>query len=124
MLLKDFHFSRALIPYNPRNESSLKKVGYNEYGYLACPNDSSVSMKHLGVTKEKGEQTTSNGDAPKCAAGKDSGSVNANIPAVQPPEAELPTPMKIWIYAYFPVSSVILKNGTVSTKSESLWNVL
>lgn len=31
-LLKDFHFSRALIPYNPRNESSLKKVDYNEYG--------------------------------------------------------------------------------------------
>ncbi len=54
MLLKDFHFSRALIPYNPRNESSLKKVGYNEYGYPTCPNDSSLSMKHLGVTKEKG----------------------------------------------------------------------
>lgn len=27
--LKDeFHFSKALIPYNPRNESALKKVGY------------------------------------------------------------------------------------------------
>lgn len=25
MLLHDFHFSKALIPYNPRNESSLKK---------------------------------------------------------------------------------------------------
>lgn len=35
ILLKDCHFSMSLIPYtyNPRNESTLKKVGYNEYGY-------------------------------------------------------------------------------------------
>lgn len=26
-LFHDFHFSRALIPYNPRNESPLKKLG-------------------------------------------------------------------------------------------------
>lgn len=25
-LINDFHFSKALIPYNPRNESTLKKV--------------------------------------------------------------------------------------------------
>lgn len=54
LLHNRFHFSRALIPYNPRNESSLKKVGYNEYGYPTCPNDSSLAMKHLGITKEKG----------------------------------------------------------------------
>lgn len=54
MLLNDFHFSRALTPYNPRNESSLKEVGYNEYGYPTCPNDCSLAMKHLGITKEKG----------------------------------------------------------------------
>ena len=54
MLLNDFHFSRVLIPYNPRNESPLKKVGYNQYGYPTYPNDSSLAMKHLGVTKEKG----------------------------------------------------------------------
>lgn len=53
-LLNDFHFSRTLIPYNPRNESLLKKVSYNEYGYPTCPNDTSLAMKHLGVTKEKG----------------------------------------------------------------------
>ena len=53
-LFHDFHFSRALIPYNPRNESPLKKVGYNAYGYPTCPNDSSLSMKYCGVTKEKG----------------------------------------------------------------------
>ncbi len=52
-LFHDFYFSKALIHYNPRNESTLKKVGYNEYGYLACPNDSSLAMKCCGVTKEK-----------------------------------------------------------------------
>lgn len=53
-LFHDFHFSKALIPHNRRNESSLKKVGYNEYGYPTCPNDSSLSMKYHGITKEKG----------------------------------------------------------------------
>ena len=53
--LKDeFGFQRALIPYNPRNESSLKKVGFNEYGYPTCPNDSSLAMRFCGITKEKG----------------------------------------------------------------------
>lgn len=50
----DFQFSKTLIPYNPRNESSLKKIGYNEYGYPTCPNDSSLAMKYCGVTHEKG----------------------------------------------------------------------
>lgn len=54
ILMNDFHFSKALIPYNPRNESTLKKVGYNEYGYPTCPNDPSLDMKCCGVTKEKG----------------------------------------------------------------------
>lgn len=54
MLLHDFHFSKALIPYNPRNESPLKKVGYNEYGYPTCPNDPSLPMKYCGMTHEKG----------------------------------------------------------------------
>lgn len=53
-LINDFHFSKALIPYNPRNESSLKKVGYNEYGYPSCPNDPSLAMKYHGITKEQG----------------------------------------------------------------------
>lgn len=64
-LLNDFHFSKALIPYNPRNESSLKKVGYNEYGYPTCPNDSSLAMKHLGVTKEKGRSDRIKWGCPK-----------------------------------------------------------
>ena len=53
-LINDFHFSKALIPYNPRNESTLKKVGYNEYGYPTCPNAPSLAMKYHGITKEKG----------------------------------------------------------------------
>lgn len=53
-LFHDFHFSKALIPYNPRNESTLKAVGYNEYGYPTCPNDPSLDMKYCGITREKG----------------------------------------------------------------------
>lgn len=53
-LFNDFHFSKALIPLNPRNESPLKKVGYNAYGYPTCPDDSSLDMRYHGVTREKG----------------------------------------------------------------------
>lgn len=65
MLLNDFHFSKALIPYNPRNESSLKKVGYNEFGYPTCPNDDSLSMKYCGITKEKGRADRIKWSCPK-----------------------------------------------------------
>ena len=64
-LFHDFHFSKALIPYNPRNESTLKKVGYNEYGYPTCPNDASLSMKYCGVTKEKGRSDRIKWSCPK-----------------------------------------------------------
>lgn len=53
-LKEEFHFSRALIPYNKRNESTLEKVGYNAYGYPTCPNDSTLSMKYAGRYHEKG----------------------------------------------------------------------
>ena len=53
-LKNDFHFSKMLIPYNPRNESTLKKVGYNAYGYPTCPNDPSLAMRYCGVTREMG----------------------------------------------------------------------
>ena len=53
-LKHEFHFSKVLIPYNPRNENTLKKVGYNEYGYPTCPNDSSLAMKYAGHCHEKG----------------------------------------------------------------------
>ncbi len=54
MLLDNFLFSKSLIPYNPRNESTLKKVGYNGYSYPTCPNDPSLAMKYRGVTQKKG----------------------------------------------------------------------
>lgn len=53
-LKEEFHFLKVLIPYNHRNESTLKKVGYNEYGYPTCPEDHSLAMKYHGITREKG----------------------------------------------------------------------
>lgn len=94
LLRNDFHFSKALIPYNPRNESSLKKVGYNVYGYPTCPNDSSLDMKYLGVTREKGGQTVSSGNALKCVTKKGNGFANVNTPAAPPQKAGYPIPMK------------------------------
>ena len=64
-LINDFHFSKALIPYNPRNESTLKKVGYNEYGYPTCPNDPSLAMKYHGATIEKGRANRTKWGCPK-----------------------------------------------------------
>mgnify|MGYP001668202503 FL=1 len=53
--MNDFHFSKALIPYNSRNESDLKKSVTMLMVILpTCPNDSSLDMKYCGVTKEKG----------------------------------------------------------------------
>ena len=53
-LKNDFHFSKVLIPYNVRNESTLPKVGYNIYGYPTCPNDKHLDMKYHGHCHEKG----------------------------------------------------------------------
>ena len=92
-LFHDFHFSKALIPYNPRNESSLKKVGYNAYGYPTCPNDASLAMKYCGSTKEKGR-------------------------AALLKMAEPLILMKTWIYVCSPVSSVTQKNGMTLIKYE------
>lgn len=64
-LKDDFHFSRALIPYNTRNESTLEKVGYNLYGYPTCPKDSSLDMKHLGHCHEKGRSDREKWGCPK-----------------------------------------------------------
>lgn len=64
-LINDFHFSKVIISYNPRNEITLKKVGYNAYGYPTCPNDSSLSMKYHGITKEKGRSDRIKWGCPK-----------------------------------------------------------
>lgn len=64
-LKEEFHFSKALIPYNPRNESSLDKVGYSLYGYPTCPNDPSLDMKYLGHCHEKGRADRDKWGCPK-----------------------------------------------------------
>lgn len=64
-LKDDFHFSKALIPYNPRNESSLEKVGYNIYGYPTCPRDSTLDMKYAGHCHEKGRSDRDKWVCPK-----------------------------------------------------------
>jgi len=53
-LRNDFNFEKAFIPFNPRNESTLKSVGYNIFGYPLCPNDSTLSMKYHGITRGEG----------------------------------------------------------------------
>lgn len=53
ILINDFHFAKALIPYNPRNKSSLKEVDYNTYSYPTYSNAPSFGMKYCGITKEK-----------------------------------------------------------------------
>ena len=53
-LHKDFGFSKVLIPFNPRNESVLSKVGFNEYGYPTCPKNPSIDMAYRGITREDG----------------------------------------------------------------------
>ena len=64
-LKNEFHCSKALIPYNVRNESSLPKVGYHFYGYPTYPNDSSLAMKHLGHCHEKGRADREKWGCPK-----------------------------------------------------------
>lgn len=114
-LFHDFHFSQTLIPYNLRNESSLKKVGYNAYGYPTCPNDPSLSMKYYGKRRKKDGLTVSNGSVPKCTTLK-AGSVIAINLAALPKGAGQLTPTKIWIYECFPESNVIPMNGMILIK--------
>ena len=64
-LRDEFHFSKVLIPYNPRNESALEKVGYNAYGYPTCPKDSSLDMKYAGHCHEKGRSDRNKWVCPK-----------------------------------------------------------
>lgn len=64
--LKDeFHFSKVLVPYNPRNEKGLEKVGYNIYGYPTCPKDDSLAMKYCGHCHEKGRADRDKWGCPK-----------------------------------------------------------
>lgn len=64
-LKEEFHFSKALIPYNLRNESTLEKVGYNIYGYPTCPRDCTLDMKYAGHCHEKGRSDRDKWVCPK-----------------------------------------------------------
>lgn len=64
-LREEFHFSKALIPYNPRNQSALAKVGYNAYGYPTCPKDNTLDMKYVGHCHEKGRSDRDKWGCPK-----------------------------------------------------------
>ncbi|MGE5630171.1 MAG: hypothetical protein ACM3TR_03635 [Caulobacteraceae bacterium] len=65
-LRNDCKFQNMLIPLNPRNSSSsLPKVGYNEFGYPLCPEDSSLVMKYHGITNEKGRSNRVKWGCPK-----------------------------------------------------------
>jgi hypothetical protein len=64
-LKDDFHFSKTVIPYNPRNESTLPEVGFNIYGYPTCPNDSSLALKYRGPCREKGRSDRIKWGCPK-----------------------------------------------------------
>lgn len=69
-LKDDFHFEKALIPYNSRNESTLTPVGYNEYGYPVCPNDPALPMKYQGICSEKGRADRMKWGCPKMSMSK------------------------------------------------------
>ena len=103
-LQDEFHFSKAAIPYNSRNENTLKKVGYNEYGYPVCPNDSSLAMKLVVLTG-------TNGAALKCVIKKGSGFVNVKNLVHLPKRDVLLILMKTWHFVYSPESNAILMQG-------------
>ena len=79
-LKTQFHFEKAFIPYNPRNESTLKKVGYNEYGYPVCPNDPNLQMKYHGITREKGRADRIKWGCPKMSYHKYKWTCNCDNP--------------------------------------------
>jgi hypothetical protein len=64
-LKNDFHFTKVVIPYNSRNESSLLNVGYNIFGYPTCPNDNNIAMKYHGICREKGRSDRIKWGCPK-----------------------------------------------------------
>lgn len=79
--LKDeFHFKKAAIPYNLRNESTLPKVGYNEYGYPLCPHDPSLPMKYHGPCHEKGRSDRIKWGCPKMSYKKGAFICNCDNP--------------------------------------------
>lgn len=64
-LKESCHFSKVLIPWNPRNQSNLPPVGFNAYGYPLCPADDSLPMKRIGLCHEKGRSDRIKWGCPK-----------------------------------------------------------
>lgn len=118
LLRNDFGFQKMLIPYNPRNESTLKKVGFNEFGYPTCPNDPSLDMKYCGVTKEKGRSDRVKWCCPKIRMVKGEYVCDCKEPCSPAKKDAPPTPMITWIFACSPVFSATPMNGMISTRSE------
>ena len=109
-LQDEFCFSKVAIPYNPRNESTLKKVGYNEYGYPVCPNDSSLAMKYQGHCHENGRADRDKW-ALKCVIKKDNGFVNVKNPVPLRKRGAPLIPMKTWHFVCFPEFNEIRMHG-------------
>lgn len=49
-LMNDCHFSKAVIPINPRGSRDLPELGFNESGQPLCPKDTSLPMKYEGTS--------------------------------------------------------------------------
>lgn len=122
-LKEEFHFSKALIPYNPRNESTLVKVGYNIYGYPTCPKDSTLDMKYAGHCHEKGRADRDKWVCLKSTWLKGNGSAIVRNPAAPLKKDEPLILTTTWTFVCSPVSSVTLRNGILPIKSEPLWSV-
>ena len=109
-LRDEFYFSRALIPYNPRSESSLEKVCYNPLWLSRLPKDSSLE-KYAGHCHEKGRSDRDKWACPKVHMVKGSRYAIARNLAVPLKRGAQPILMKTWTSVCFSVLSGILMNG-------------
>lgn len=116
--LKDeFHFSKALVPYNPRNESTLEKVRYNIYGYPACPKNSSLTMKYAGHYPEKERFDREKWVCPKVHMVNGEWACDCDKPCNTAQKGGVPPILtETWTSACPQVSSRIPMNGTPSIK--------
>lgn len=65
MLIKDFKFSKVIIPENSRNTKALPTPGFNESGHPLCPLNDKLPMKYEGLTREKGRADRIKWSCPK-----------------------------------------------------------
>ena len=65
MLIKEFKFSKVVIPENIRNTKSLPLPGFNESGHPLCPFDNQLPMKYEGLSGGKGRAPRIKWSCPK-----------------------------------------------------------